>query len=120
MGNRGAETVARALRRDAQHARNEDARHGQGQSGRYGRHARHGREVSDMTQPPPTLNRRGGFNISRWSIDHPYTVIAFYAAMLVLAVIAIAQYMPRRFMPYVQSPMIGVVSMMPGFSAQEM
>ncbi|MCL6474132.1 MAG: efflux RND transporter permease subunit [Firmicutes bacterium] len=61
-----------------------------------------------------------GFNISRWSIEHPYVVIAFYTAMVILAVIAIGFYMPRRFMPYVQSPMIGIVSMMPGLSAQEM
>ena len=59
-------------------------------------------------------------NIARWSIEHPYVVIAFYTAMVVLAVIAIGFYMPRRFMPYVQSPMIGIVSMMPGLSAQEM
>ena len=60
------------------------------------------------------------FNISAWSIDHPYMIIAFYAGMAILAVIAIGGYMPRRFMPYVQSPMIGVVSMMPGYSAREM
>ena len=28
--------------------------------------------------------------------------------------------MPRRFMPYVESPMIGVFTMMPGLSADEM
>lgn len=60
------------------------------------------------------------FNISRWSIEHPYIVIAFYLAMVILAVIAIGFYMPRRFMPYVESPMIGIVSMMPGLSAEEM
>jgi len=60
------------------------------------------------------------FNISAWSIDHPYMIIAFYAGMAILAVIAIGGYMPRRFMPYVQSPMIGVVTMMPGYSAREM
>ncbi len=67
-------------------------------------------------EPPPS----GGFNIIRWSIDHPYAVISFYLAVIVLAVIAVWQYMPRRFMPYVESPMIGVVSMMPGWSAEEM
>ncbi len=61
-----------------------------------------------------------GFNISRWSIEHPYVVIAFYVAMVLLAVIAVSSYMPRRFAPYVPSPLIGVVSMMPGLSAEEM
>jgi HAE1 family hydrophobic/amphiphilic exporter-1 len=57
--------------------------------------------------------------IHRWSIEHPYAVIAFYVAMLAMAWIAIRG-MPRRFAPYVESPLIGVVTMMPGLSAQEM
>jgi HAE1 family hydrophobic/amphiphilic exporter-1 len=60
------------------------------------------------------------FNIVQWSIDHPYPVIAFYVGVVILAILAIGGYMPRRMMPYVQSPMIGVVSMMPGLSAEEM
>jgi HAE1 family hydrophobic/amphiphilic exporter-1 len=72
------------------------------------------------TRESPPSEPHGGFNIIRWSIDHPYAVIAFYLAVIVLAVIAIWQYMPRRFMPYVESPMIGVISMMPGWSAEEM
>ena len=58
--------------------------------------------------------------IHRWSIEHPYVVVAFYFAMLVAAVLTITTYLPRRFMPYVESPMIGVVTMMPGLSSQEM
>jgi len=58
--------------------------------------------------------------IHKWSIEHPYVVIAFYAAILVVAWIAITRTMPRRFAPYVQSPLIGVVTTMPGLSAQEM
>lgn len=57
--------------------------------------------------------------IHRWSIEHPYAVVAFFVAMLALAYISIKA-MPRRFAPYVESPMIGVVTMMPGLSAQEM
>lgn len=57
--------------------------------------------------------------IHRWSIEHPYAVIAFFVAMVVMAVIAIKE-IPRRFAPYVESPMIGIVTMMPGLSAQEM
>ncbi|MCC6730918.1 MAG: efflux RND transporter permease subunit [Chthonomonadales bacterium] len=58
--------------------------------------------------------------IHRWSIDHPYVIIAFYVAMVAMAWLAVTRAMPRRFMPYVESPMLGVVTMMPGLSAQEM
>ncbi|HEY0868570.1 MAG TPA: efflux RND transporter permease subunit, partial [Fimbriimonas sp.] len=58
--------------------------------------------------------------IHRWSIEHPYAVVAFYVAVLALAWIAITSLVPRRFAPYVESPMVGVVTMMPGLSAQEM
>lgn len=65
-------------------------------------------------------NQRHGFNITTWSIEHPYTIIAFYISMILLAFLAIGYYMPKRLMPYVQSPMIGIVSMQPGLSAEEM
>ena len=58
--------------------------------------------------------------IHKWSIEHSMVVLAFYFGVVVLAIIAITGYMPRRFMPYVESPMIGVVTMMPGLSAEEM
>ena len=64
--------------------------------------------------------RRGRGNISRWSIEHPYIVIAFYLGVALLSVLVIFFQMPRRMMPYVESPMVGVVSMMPGLSAEEM
>lgn len=57
--------------------------------------------------------------IPQWSIEHPYAVIAFFVAMIALSWISIGR-MPRRFAPYVESPMIGVVTMMPGLSSQEM
>ena len=56
----------------------------------------------------------------RGTIEHPYAVIAFYTGVFILAIIAIGFYMPRRFMPYVESPMLGIVTMMPGLSAYEM
>lgn len=61
-----------------------------------------------------------GFDIVRWSVDHPYIIFAFYLGMIVLGIIAIGYLMPKRFMPYVESPMIGIVTEMPGFSAEEM
>ncbi len=63
---------------------------------------------------------QGAMNrIPQWSIEHPYAVIAFFVAMIALAVMAISR-MPRRFAPYVESPMVGVVTMMPGLAANEM
>ncbi|MDQ7826973.1 MAG: efflux RND transporter permease subunit [Candidatus Eremiobacteraeota bacterium] len=59
-------------------------------------------------------------NISEWSISHPYAIISFYLGVVVLALLAIFYTLPRRMMPYVQSPLIGVVTTMPGLSAQEM
>src|SRR5215475_989602 len=63
---------------------------------------------------------RGRGNISRWSIEHPYIVIAFYLGVALLAGLVIFFQMPRRMMPYVESPLVAVVSMMPGLSAEEM
>jgi HAE1 family hydrophobic/amphiphilic exporter-1 len=59
-------------------------------------------------------------NVSRWSIEHPYIIIAFYLGIALLSVLAIFFQMPRRMMPYVESPIVGIVSMMPGLSAEEM
>src|SRR6266550_3439191 len=58
--------------------------------------------------------------IHKWSIEHPFVVLAFYFAAVVLSIIVVSFHMPRRFAPYVPSPMVGVVTMMPGLSAQEM
>ncbi|MBS1723006.1 MAG: efflux RND transporter permease subunit [Armatimonadetes bacterium] len=64
--------------------------------------------------------RKEGFNVVRWSVDHPYVVVSFFLAMLVLGFLAIGSYMPRRFMPYVEGPMLGIVTESPGLSAEEM
>ncbi len=61
------------------------------------------------------------FNISAWSIEHPWMIVSFYLAIVVLAVyVVFGGVMPRRMMPYVESPMVGIVTMMPGLSANEM
>ncbi|MEN6345719.1 MAG: efflux RND transporter permease subunit [Armatimonadia bacterium] len=77
-----------------------------------------------MSSPPLSQAAKvvhgSALNISAWSIDHPYPVLAFYAGIVLLSVIAVGSYMPRRMMPYVESPMVGVVSMMSGLSAEEM
>jgi HAE1 family hydrophobic/amphiphilic exporter-1 len=58
--------------------------------------------------------------IHRWSIEHPHIIIAFYVAVIGMAFLAVTHLVPRRFAPYVESPLIGVVTMQPGLSAQEM
>ena len=48
-------------------------------------------------------------------------MLSFYAAVVVLALGAVfGGVMPRRMMPYVESPLVGIVTMQPGLSAQEM
>ena len=61
---------------------------------------------------------RGG--VVQWSVDNPYGVVALFLAVLVLGWIAVTQLMPKRFMPYVESPLIGIVTEMPGLSAEDM
>lgn len=74
-----------------------------------------------MRSPKFTPRRQNPLHlIHRWSIEHPYAVIAFYVAVIALAFMAITGKIPKRFAPYVESPMVGVVTMMPGLSAQEM
>jgi HAE1 family hydrophobic/amphiphilic exporter-1 len=73
-------------------------------------------ERTPAARPSPS----GRGSISRWSIEHPYVVVAFYLGVALLAVLVIFFQMPRRMMPYVESPLVGVVSMMPGLSAEEM
>lgn len=75
------------------------------------------------TERPPTAlpPGRGGFNLTAWAIDHPYPVVAFYVAVVLLAVAAVlGGALPRRMMPYVESPLVGIVTTMPGLSASEM
>ncbi len=60
-------------------------------------------------------------NVSAWAIEHPWVVISFYTAVVILALVAVfGGVMPRRMMPYVESPLIGIITMQPGLSAQEM
>ncbi len=76
--------------------------------------------MSPEIAPSQAAPGRGRGNISRWSIEHPYIVVAFYLGVALLSALVIFFQMPRRMMPYVESPMVGVVSMMPGLSAEEM
>jgi len=71
---------------------------------------------NQQTQPSSS----GHFNIATWSIDHAHVVIAFYLAITFMAVVAIAVYLPKRMMPYVESPLIGIVTMQEGLSSEDM
>ncbi|GIV12236.1 MAG: hypothetical protein KatS3mg021_0518 [Fimbriimonadales bacterium] len=61
-----------------------------------------------------------GFNLIEWSVKHPSAVLAFYTAVIVLAIWAVVAYLPRRMMPYIESPQIGIVTRVPGLSAEDM
>ncbi len=74
----------------------------------------------DSAQSNSPAFSQPGFNISAWSIEHPYTIGAFYLGIILLAIIAIGFYMPKRLMPYVESPLIAIVTMQPGLAAPEM
>lgn len=75
-----------------------------------------------MATEPPLEGRHYTFThaIHKWCIEHSYAVYAFYLAVYLLAFIALRGGLPRRMMPYVEQPLIGVVTMMPGLSAEEM
>jgi HAE1 family hydrophobic/amphiphilic exporter-1 len=60
------------------------------------------------------------FNLIEWSVKHPSAVLAFYTAVIVLAIWAVVAYLPRRMMPYIESPQIGIVTRAPGLSAEDM
>jgi HAE1 family hydrophobic/amphiphilic exporter-1 len=78
--------------------------------------------VSQVSSPPPLAESPQlptGFNIVAWSIESRWIIISFYLSMLLMSVIAIGYYMPKRLMPYVQSPMIGIITMQPGLSAED-
>jgi hydrophobic/amphiphilic exporter-1 (mainly G- bacteria), HAE1 family len=77
--------------------------------------------VADFEPTTPGNDKpHHGFNVVEWSLDHPHTVAAFYLGIVILAIVAIGYYMPKRLMPYVESPMIGIVTEQQGLAAQEM
>jgi len=56
--------------------------------------------------------------LTRWSIKHPVIVAALYIAVLVLSVLSLIL-LPVRMMPYVESPLVSIVTMAPGSSPTE-
>jgi HAE1 family hydrophobic/amphiphilic exporter-1 len=58
-------------------------------------------------------------SIAAWALRQPYTVLAFFIAIVAGAIAAATFVLPTRMMPYVQSPLISVVTMTPGYSPEE-
>jgi HAE1 family hydrophobic/amphiphilic exporter-1 len=57
--------------------------------------------------------------IPAWSLRNPFAVFAVYIGLVVAALAAVLFFLPTRMMPYVPSPLISVVTMTPGYSAEE-
>jgi len=58
-------------------------------------------------------------NIVGWSVRNPYAVMAVYLGLVIAALAAVLFILPTRMMPYVESPLVSVVTMTPGYSPQE-
>ncbi len=58
-------------------------------------------------------------SIAAWALRNPYAVFAAFFAIVIGAIAAVLFLLPTRMMPYVQSPLISVVTMTPGYSPQE-
>lgn len=54
-----------------------------------------------------------------WSLRNPYAIFAVFVAIVAGAIAAALFLLPIRMMPYVQSPLISVITMTPGYSPQE-
>jgi len=58
-------------------------------------------------------------SIAAWAVRNPFAIFAFYFALVAAAIGSALYILPLRMMPYVQSPLISVVTMTPGYSPQE-
>ena len=56
--------------------------------------------------------------LTRWSIKNPVVTIALYLGVIILSVLTLIL-IPVRMMPYVQSPLVAVITMAPGQSPLE-
>ena len=57
-------------------------------------------------------------SIPRWSIRNPTILVALYIGIIALACLALFQ-LPVRMMPYLQSPLVAIVTMAQGSAPQE-
>jgi hydrophobic/amphiphilic exporter-1 (mainly G- bacteria), HAE1 family len=58
-------------------------------------------------------------SVPAWSLRNPFAVFAVYLGLVVAALAAVLFFLPTRMMPYVPSPLVAVVTMTPGYSAEE-
>lgn len=68
-----------------------------------------------MTEPIAETER----SIAAWALRQPYAIFALFIAIVIGAIAAALFILPTRMMPYVQSPLISVVTMTPGYAPQE-
>lgn len=67
-----------------------------------------------MSQAPQTDR-----SVAAWALNQPYAVLAVVFAIVIGALAAALFLLPTRVMPYVQSPLISVVTMAPGYAAED-
>ncbi|TAM78244.1 efflux RND transporter permease subunit [bacterium] len=58
-------------------------------------------------------------SVAAWALRNPYAVFASFLSIVIGAIAAALFLLPTRMMPYVQSPLISVITMTPGYSPQE-
>ncbi len=69
-----------------------------------------------MSAPAEQQSHR---SVPAWSLRNPFAVVATYIGLVVAALAAVLFFLPTRMMPYVPSPLVSVVTMTPGYSAEE-
>jgi multidrug efflux pump subunit AcrB len=58
-------------------------------------------------------------NLPAWALGNPHAVFAAYIGLVIAAVAAALFVLPTRMMPYVESPQVAVVTMVPGYASQD-
>jgi hydrophobic/amphiphilic exporter-1 (mainly G- bacteria), HAE1 family len=58
-------------------------------------------------------------SIPAWALANPYAIFAIFAGIVIAAIAAALFVLPTRMMPYVESPLISVVTMTPGYASQD-
>lgn len=58
-------------------------------------------------------------SIPAWALRNPFAVFAVFIGLVAAALASVLFVLPTRMMPYVESPLISVVTMTPGYSPQE-
>lgn len=59
------------------------------------------------------------FSLPAWALGNPHAVLAAYIGLVIAAVAAALFVLPTRMMPYVESPQIAVVTMVPGYASKD-